>query len=116
MDAKASPKRNTKRSGIGWLIVFMLYPLLFYIAPFVALFFLLYYIGVGWLCLALAILGILFYAYFVFWLLREWKRFKDPNYKPPTSGTSVDFGHGPQWNAGIVGLALYHGLFGGHHD
>lgn len=37
--AKASPKHNTKRSGIGWLIVFMLYPLLFYIAPFVALFF-----------------------------------------------------------------------------
>lgn len=73
-------------------------------------------IGLGWLFLVLAILGIILYPVSVFLLLRMWKKVGAPNAKPQHIAIpDEDLNYGPKWNAGIVGKALYHGLFGGRH-
>ena len=110
-----SPKRRIERWEIGWYVLLILGPTI-YIAPFVILFFVLYSIGLGWLFLVLAILGIILYPISVFLLLRMWRKAGDPNAKPfPIAVPDEDLYYGPKWNAGIVGMALFHGLFGGRH-
>lgn len=114
-DHKESPKRRIERWEISWYVLLILGPTV-YIAPFVALFCVLYSVGLGWLFLVLAILGLVLYPISVVLLLRMWKKAGDPYEKPHhISAIDEDFSLAPKWNAGIVGLALYHGLFGGRH-
>lgn len=114
-DSSASPKHKIERWEIGWYVLFILGPIV-YIAPLVIMFFVLYSVGLGWFFLVLAILGIILYPISVFLLLRMWKKAGDPNAKPfPIAVPDENLYYGPKWNAGIVGMALYHGLFGGRH-
>lgn len=109
-----SPKRKIERWEIGWLVLLVLGPAVF-LGPYVALFFVVYLtVPEVWLFLVLAILGIILYALCVYLLFRIWFKAKDPNYASgPVDTTAADLSFGPRLNAGIIGFALYHGLFGG---
>lgn len=113
----SSPKRKIKRWEIGWYVLFILGPAAF-IGPFVALFFALYFAAPDYtLFLILAILGIILYILMVVFLIRAWIRAGDPHYKPaPVDISDVDVNTGSKLNAGVMGLALFHGLFGGHNN
>ena len=115
--SKKTPKRKIERWEIGWYVLFILGPAAF-IGPFVALFFAMYFAAPDYaFFLILAILGIILYSLMVFFLLRTWIRSGDPKYKPgPVNPADFDNTPGPGLNAGITGLALFRGLFGGHSD
>ena len=113
----SSPRRKIERWEIGWYVLIILGPAAF-IWPFVALSFALYFAVPNYIFfLILAILGIILYVLIVFFLLRAWIRAGDPKYKPgPVDVSNVDIPTGPNLNAGIIGLASFHGLFGGHNN
>ena len=115
--SKKTPKRRIERWEIWWYILFIFGPAAF-IGPFVALFFALYFAAPEIsIFLILAILGIIIYCLLVFFLLRTWIKAGDPNYKPgPFNPGDIDTTPHQGLNAGITGLALFHGLFGGHRD
>ena len=114
-EPKGSPRRRIERWEIWWILLSILGPAAF-IGPFVALFFGFHAAAGGWFFLALAIVGIVLYALIVFLLLRTCSGAKT-YYGSTGSGsiTTDDLDLGPKVNAGIIGMAMLHGLFGGNH-
>ena len=107
-------QKNT-RGKIGWYVLAILGPA----APIgmvVALFFGFYAADPDHaFFLILAILGIILYVLIAFFLVRAVWQAGDPRYKskPGRAGVSAaDFDPDPGLNAGIIGLALFRGLFG----
>lgn len=107
-------QKNT-RGKIGWYVLAILGPAV-PIGMAVALFFGFYSAAPEIpLFLILAILGIVLYCVITFFLVQAVKRAGDPRYKPKPgrAGVSVtEFDPDPELNAGIIGLALFRGLFG----
>lgn len=121
-EPKGSPQRRIERWEIWWILLSILGPAAF-IGPFVALLFGFHAAAGGWFFLALAIVGIVLYALIVFLLLRTWVKAPRTSsgaktyYSSNGSGsiTTDDLDLGPKVNAGIIGMAMLHCLFGGNH-
>jgi len=114
-DTQTVTKPEKVRWGIGWYVLFILGPAAF-IGPFVALFLGFYSAAPeSSFFLWLAILGIILYGIIVFCLLRALGKASDINYKPgPVSVSDADdYRPNPKIKAGLIGMALFHGLFGG---
>jgi len=112
--ANASSKRKIERWEIGWYVLFILGPAAF-IGPVVALLFAFYFAVPDYsFFLILAILGIILYVLTVFFLVRAWIKAGNPNTKPGhIDASALDSNPGPKLNAGVIGIAFLHGLFGG---
>lgn len=108
-------EKKKLRGKIGWYLLAILGPAV-PIGMVVALFFGFYSAAPEYpLFLILAILGIVIYCVITFFLVQAVKRAGDPRYKskPSRAGVSaVDLDPDPGLNAGIIGLALFRGLFG----